>query len=310
MSPNAAAAAAPCCPERVVADGGFTNQAAIEGMEELAIEFYGSLPEPEVRQAAAMKAAGIDPAFAPPAFRFQAGSNSPECPAGKQLGYVRHSSKTRVAREVRPTINTRHRHRLRIAVLCEHQKKCCPRPGQGRLVSIRQTGNAAVVAFRGKMDTDAAREIYKQRGPVAECPNAWLKEKFGIRKFRMRGWAKASLPRQNAIVWIVREKPGHRGAEGLPLFHALQNEVHPMPVRTLHAALGRADVILLAHLRLRPFNRNTVVPGLRLNPPLILVGPAREHRLVDHRLTGYVTEKMHHLPRTSALTRNDPPLLI
>ena len=69
------------------------HQAAIEGMEELAIEFYGSLTEPEVRQAAAMKAAGIDPAFAPSAFRFQAGSNSLECPAGKQLGYVRQSSK-------------------------------------------------------------------------------------------------------------------------------------------------------------------------------------------------------------------------
>ena len=35
-------------------------------------------------------------------------------------------------------------------------------------------------------------EIYKKRGPVAEFPNAWIKDKLGIRKFRLRGMAKAA----------------------------------------------------------------------------------------------------------------------
>jgi len=42
------------------------------------------------------------------------------------------------------------------------------------------------------MKTEAAQQIYKQRGPVAEFPHAWIKEKLGMRKFRLRGMAKAA----------------------------------------------------------------------------------------------------------------------
>src|ERR1039458_6729234 len=59
-------------PDKVVADGGFTNQASITEMNQSPMDFYGSLAEPEVRQAASMKAAGIDPAFRPNAFQVQA----------------------------------------------------------------------------------------------------------------------------------------------------------------------------------------------------------------------------------------------
>jgi len=52
--------------------------------------------------------------------------------------------------------------------------------------------NAEVAAFREKMKTEAGQEIYKKRGPVAEFPNAWIKDKLGIRKFRLRGIAKAA----------------------------------------------------------------------------------------------------------------------
>ena len=54
------------------------------------------------------------------------------------------------------------------------------------------TENAEVAAFREKMKTEAAQQIYKKRGPVAEFPNAWIKDKIGIRKFRLRGMAKAT----------------------------------------------------------------------------------------------------------------------
>ena len=47
------------------------------------------------------------------------------------------------------------------------------------------------VELREKMKTEVAQQIYKKRGPVAEFPNAWIKEKLGIRKFRLRGMAKA-----------------------------------------------------------------------------------------------------------------------
>jgi len=172
-------------PEQAVGDGGFTNQGSIAAMNEKKIDFYGSLAEPEVRQAAAMKAAGIDPAFAPSFFQVQAESQTLQCPAGKILVYVRQSKKG-------DQTYFQYQAQASDCGSCEYQKRCCPRPEQGRLVSIRMTENAEVAAFRAKMKTEAARAIYKKRGAVAEFPNGWIKEKLGMRKFRLRGLTKAT----------------------------------------------------------------------------------------------------------------------
>src|SRR5437870_1833530 len=172
-------------PEKAVADGGFTNQACITEMNRVPVDFYGSLVEPAVRQAASMKAAGIDPAFGPCAFQVQPESNRLECPAGKILEYVRQSKKG-------DTIYRQYQAEVNDCLSCKYQKQCCPRPENGRLVSIRMTENAEVAAFREKMKSETARRIYQQRGAVAEFPNAWIKEKLGIRKFRRRGMAKAT----------------------------------------------------------------------------------------------------------------------
>lgn len=178
-------------PDRSVADGGFTNQASICEMNRSGIDFYGSLVEPEVRQAASMKAAGIDPAFGPSAFH-QTESKSLQCPAGHLLEYVRQSRKG-------DTTYWQYQAERKDCAGCEYQKQCCPRPEQGRQVSIRRGENVEVAAFREKMKTDAAQQIYKKRGPVAEFPNAWIKEKLGIRKFRLRGMAKATTE----VLWGV-----------------------------------------------------------------------------------------------------------
>jgi len=44
-----------------------------------------------------------------------------------------------------------------------------------------------VAEFMEKMQTDEAKEIYKQRGRVTEFPNAWIKEKIGLRQLSVRG---------------------------------------------------------------------------------------------------------------------------
>jgi len=44
-----------------------------------------------------------------------------------------------------------------------------------------------VASFAAKMEPDEAKEIYKQRGPIAEFPNAWIKDKLGLRQFELRG---------------------------------------------------------------------------------------------------------------------------
>lgn len=181
-------------PEQAVADGGYTNQATIEKTKGKGIEFIGSMPEPEVRQAAAMKAAGIDPEFAPAKFVVLEEKQALECPAGKRLEHVGHSKKREVAYE-------QYRAQGSDCLSCEYQKQCCPRQAaKGRMVSVRCSENADVAEFREKMKEEKARAIYKQRGPVAEFPNAWIKEKFGLRKFRLRGLAKVRTEARWAVL--------------------------------------------------------------------------------------------------------------
>jgi hypothetical protein len=58
---------------------------------------------------------------------------------------------------------------------------------------VRAEEAPAVVAFRAKMQTEEAKQIYRQRGAVAEFPNAWIKDKLGLRQFRLRGLIKVGM---------------------------------------------------------------------------------------------------------------------
>ena len=172
-------------PGQVVVDGGFTNRANIIECAEQGIELVGSLPNREERSAAAMKSQGIDPKFAPHHFRILEEGQRLQCPAGCHLEYVRQS----VKREDRY-----HQYQARgeDCGACRYQRQCCPKKAeQGRTVSIRVEEQADVAVFRKKMETPESRAIYRRRGEVAEFPNAWIKEKLGLRKFRVRGMAKA-----------------------------------------------------------------------------------------------------------------------
>ena len=100
--------------------------------------------------------------------------------------------------------------------VCEHRQKCCRKnPAKGRIVSVLKSELEGVAAFRQKMRTEQAKEIYKRRGPVAEFPNAWIKDKLKVRKFRLRGMVKAGIEAlwacltYNAMQWIRL----HRTAE-------------------------------------------------------------------------------------------------
>ena len=64
---------------------------------------------------------------------------------------------------------------------------------------IRAVHSPVVRQFAEKMQTEAAKGIYRQRGAVAEFPNAWIKEKLGLRQFRLRGVAKVLLE----VLWAA-----------------------------------------------------------------------------------------------------------
>jgi hypothetical protein len=91
---------------------------------------------------------------------------------------------------------------------CLQRSQCCPRATKGRTVLRLGTEPELVVAMRRKMATEEVRAIWRQRGAVAEFPNAWIKEKIGLRKFHVRGLAKATMEAvwtgltYNVMLWI------------------------------------------------------------------------------------------------------------
>ena len=189
-------------PEQVVVDGGFTNRETIVACAAQPLDLIGSLPDPAERSAAAMKSAGIDPAFAPGHFVRETETDQLRCPAGCPLQFLRQNRK-------RENLYRQYQARGEDCRGCAHQRQCCPKhPEQGRVVSILLEERAEVAEFRKKMQTPEAKAIYRQRGPVAEFPNAWIKEKLGLRKFRVRGLLKAGLEvlwaclTYNMMAWI------------------------------------------------------------------------------------------------------------
>jgi transposase len=188
-------------PAQVVADGGYTNRDTIIEMAERKIDFVGSMASRSERQAAALKASGIDARFGSAFFVIHPERRLLECPAGKQLPFVRQSEKRGDRYEQYQASSSD-------CQVCEYRQKCCPKATQGRTVSLLKSEPEEVVAFRKKMESESAKQVYKKRGPVAEFPNAWIKEKIRLRKFRLRGLAKAGTEAlwacltYNAMQWI------------------------------------------------------------------------------------------------------------
>ncbi len=69
-----------------------------------------------------------------------------------------------------------------------NRQQCCPGTPSRTLVHTENL--PAVAAYIVRMQTDAAREAYRLRAPVAEFTNAWLKAKPGLRQFCIRGLEK------------------------------------------------------------------------------------------------------------------------
>lgn len=189
-------------PEQVVADGGFTNRESIQRMAEDGIDFYGSLPDPKERSEAAMKSHGIDPKFAPHFFILQPETRTAQCPAGKPMQYLRRVKKRGDSYES-------YRAHAADCMACAFQKQCCPsHAAKGRIVSFRGQELEPIAEFRKKMASEGGQRIYKRRGPAAEFPFAWIKERMKLRKFRLFGIRKARMEAvwaslaYNVMIWI------------------------------------------------------------------------------------------------------------
>ena len=153
----------------------------------LAQELKAHLPDLEKKRTAGAVAAGIEPAFGVQFFIFEEQTNTLKCPAGKALNYKSKNTKRGNKYQVYRAQGSDCRG-------CEFQKQCCPKnPEKGRRVAMLVQEDPVIANFRQKMESEEAKRIYKKRGPVAEFPNAWIKDKIKLRKYRLRGLVKAGI---------------------------------------------------------------------------------------------------------------------
>ncbi len=174
-------------PQQVVADGDYTNHASVEAAANCGVDFYGSWQEswkPGERDAQ-----GRREAYLGSAFPYHAERDCFTCPAGETL--------THQATQNRPQGFRIHVYRVPKGACqkCALRNPCAPqkaRPDWVRSISRREEP-AATRAFKAKMATQEAQQIYAQRSRIAEFPHAWIKERCGLRQFRCRGRLKATL---------------------------------------------------------------------------------------------------------------------
>ena len=74
-----------------------------------------------------------------------------------------------------------------------------PKGKDGQPVTASRWDTPGTTAWRERMQTDQAKEIYKQRAPSSERPNAEFQERLGLRSFAVRG-----LPRVRCVaLWTA-----------------------------------------------------------------------------------------------------------
>jgi transposase len=189
-------------PKQMVVDGGFTNQKNIVGMAQAAVDLVGSMGDQAAHQAAARKASGVGEGYGSEQFTMLEGGRALQCPAGHRLDYVGEQKK-------RGNLYAHYQAQGRDCGACAGHLECCPKGyAHGRSVTRLRQEQAEVAAFREKMASAAAQQAYRRRSEVAEFPNLWIKEKMGIRKFRLRGMGKATIEAlwacltYNVMQWI------------------------------------------------------------------------------------------------------------
>ena len=177
-------------PQQAVVDDGYVSRATVLEMEQRGVELIGSGnnmerdPEKAARNCARR---GVTPDFYPQEFRYDGERDRYVCPAGQELPH-------RGTKQDRPGVE-RHQYQAKASTCrtCPFQSQCCPtssgKPTQGRII-VRSQNDPVVDAFVEKMKTPEAQAIYRQRKRIAEFPNLWIKEKLGLRRFRVRGLIK------------------------------------------------------------------------------------------------------------------------
>jgi transposase len=174
-------------PKQLVADGDYTNHRSVQAAASFGVDFYGSWQD--TWRPTKHDALGRTGDFMSTVFPYDAELDVYVCPAGKRL--TQHA----VINEDNGVSRRLYKAPKAACRSCALRDQCGPknkRPDWRR--AITRTGDpTATTAFKAKMETDAAKQIYRQRSQIAEFPHAWIKERCGLRQFRCRGRIKVSI---------------------------------------------------------------------------------------------------------------------
>src|SRR5881394_128003 len=179
-------------PAQVVVDGGFTSRENIMTMAEQGVDLIGALAGANVSWEGQQRQRGVSEKFDSDKFSYDAKQNIYCCPAGQILKHK--------GREFAPgVVIHKYTAKIETCAACSFRSECCPgNHYHGRSVT-RAERSPILQQFAQKMGTEAAKAIYRQRGAVAEFPNAWIKDKLGLKQFRLRGLIKVRLE----ILWAA-----------------------------------------------------------------------------------------------------------
>ena len=170
-------------PPQCLADGGYTNNAAVLAMDERSIDYYSTWTGRN--EGFAGRAARRHEDYLLDRFGYDEQTNEMICPEGKRLRY-RQSRRTAGGEVYVYEANAED------CGACPARERCCPDrklDRGGRTASV-QIYDAAIERFDEKMKQPEALALYKQRAPLVEFPNAWIKQKLKLRRFATRGLSK------------------------------------------------------------------------------------------------------------------------
>lgn len=173
-------------PKQVVTDGGYVSRSNIVDMNSRGAEFIGPQCNEAGKGKSSYEGRGVSPEYYSSQFVYDAATDTFRCPEGKTLDYEGKS-------ERESQISFKYRAELADCQACPAKARCCPgNQVTGR--SVQRTEELPEVAeFHEKMKTERARKIYRQRAQVAETPNLWIKAKFKLRQFSVRGITKVGM---------------------------------------------------------------------------------------------------------------------
>ena len=174
-------------PKQIVADGDYTNHASVRAAADHGVDFYGSWQDSW--RAVERDAQGRHSEFLASAFPYDAAQDIFTCPAGQTLT---HHALLNRENGVRTHVYGAPK---KACPNCPLRDKCAPqqaRPEWRRSITRLQEPSATI-AFKQKMATEEAKQIYARRSQIAEFPHAWIKQRCGLRQFRCSGRVKVTM---------------------------------------------------------------------------------------------------------------------